>query len=218
MTFNTDNRGFARMLKVKETLFADPVFSAAIAACFNELGFNEPDVALQTSDALKHRHDKSIKDSVWGMMHFAPDEMALINSPIVQRLRRVKQLGFSYLTYPTAEHSRFSHTLGVTHVVKNLLRSIDDMAARQSRTSSLSDDMKSFLEDVGVQVLSHVRSRRDGQNIDRRRRVVPIRIHVGCSGGRSSRLCLLHRASVGCTCRNDRSSGGGVARSMSQSD
>lgn len=132
MTFNTDNRGFARMLKVKETLFADPVFSAAIAACFNELGFNEPDVALQTSDALKHRHDKSIKDSVWGMMHFAPDEMALINSPIVQRLRRVKQLGFSYLTYPTAEHSRFSHTLGVTHVVKNLLRSIDDMAARQS--------------------------------------------------------------------------------------
>ncbi len=47
----------------------------------------------------------------------------LLDSPILQRLRFVRQLGFSYLTYPNANHSRFEHSLGTYWVVRQLLDS-----------------------------------------------------------------------------------------------
>lgn len=47
--------------------------------------------------------------------------LALINTKEMQRLRRIKQLGGTYQVYPTAEHSRFSHSLGVYHVVRKML-------------------------------------------------------------------------------------------------
>ncbi len=59
------------------------------------------------------------------MMDFDPDAMGLIDSPLLQRLRGVKQCGFTYLTYPSADHSRFSHSLGVAHVVSRLLDTIE---------------------------------------------------------------------------------------------
>ena len=52
----------------------------------------------------------------------------LLDCPIVQRLRGIKQLGFSYLTYPSAEHSRFIHSLGMACVVSRLLNSITKRA------------------------------------------------------------------------------------------
>ena len=45
----------------------------------------------------------------------------LINSEEMQRLRRIKQLGGTYQVFPSAEHSRFAHSLGVYEVVKNMI-------------------------------------------------------------------------------------------------
>jgi deoxynucleoside triphosphate triphosphohydrolase SAMHD1 len=49
----------------------------------------------------------------------------LLDCPVVQRLRGIKQLGFSYLTYPSAEHSRFIHSLGMASVISRFLSSIE---------------------------------------------------------------------------------------------
>ncbi|HYG64339.1 MAG TPA: HD domain-containing protein [Thermoanaerobaculia bacterium] len=58
----------------------------------------------------------SIRDPVHGFIRADPLEAALINSRPVQRLRFIHQLGFTFLVFPGAEHSRFSHVLGAMHL------------------------------------------------------------------------------------------------------
>ena len=68
--------------------------------------------------------DKVIHDCVWGTVAFSPWEMQLLDSPLLQRLRHVLQLGIAVLTYPSANHSRFEHTVGVAAVVENMIAGI----------------------------------------------------------------------------------------------
>ena len=53
--------------------------------------------------------------------------MKIIDSKPFQRLRRVRQLGFSFLTYPSSVHDRFSHSLGVAHLVSKLVDGIKNL-------------------------------------------------------------------------------------------
>ncbi len=53
-----------------------------------------------------------IRDPIHGSIALSPAEHALTDSPYLQRLRAIKQLGFSELTFPGASHSRFLHSLG----------------------------------------------------------------------------------------------------------
>ncbi|HWI51014.1 MAG TPA: HD domain-containing protein [Symbiobacteriaceae bacterium] len=55
-----------------------------------------------------------------------PTVFALIQSPEFQRLRRIRQLGTSFISYPGAEHTRFAHSLGVYHLMKQVLRHLAD--------------------------------------------------------------------------------------------
>lgn len=59
-----------------------------------------------------YREIASYRDPIHGFIHADPLEQALINSRPLQRLRWIHQLGFAYLVFPGAEHSRFSHVLG----------------------------------------------------------------------------------------------------------
>jgi HD superfamily phosphohydrolase len=58
----------------------------------------------------------SIRDPVHGFIRADALETALLASRPFQRLRFIHQLGFTFLVYPGAEHSRFSHTLGAMHL------------------------------------------------------------------------------------------------------
>jgi HD superfamily phosphohydrolase len=44
------------------------------------------------------------------------EEAALVHDPFVQRMRNIRQVGFSHLPFPGANHSRFAHSLGVMHI------------------------------------------------------------------------------------------------------
>jgi uncharacterized protein len=55
---------------------------------------------------------KIIKDPIHGYIEVEDFALALLDSPLLQRLRYIKQLGFSYLVYPGANHTRFEHSLG----------------------------------------------------------------------------------------------------------
>ena len=68
---------------------------------------------------------KTIHDSVWGSIEYSEWEMQLIDSPLMQRLRDVHQVGLAMLTYPAARHSRFEHSLGVAAAAKRMCERVN---------------------------------------------------------------------------------------------
>ena len=72
----------------------------------------------------KYQRSKAVHDCVWGTVLFYPWELQIMDSPLLQRLRKINQLGLALYTYPSAHHSRFEHTLGVVAVASKMLESI----------------------------------------------------------------------------------------------
>lgn len=57
-----------------------------------------------------------IRDPIHGTIHLSDAEVNIIDTPEFQRLRSIKQLGFSEFSYPGATHNRYLHSIGVTHL------------------------------------------------------------------------------------------------------
>lgn len=67
------------------------------------------------------RPEKVICDPIHGYIHIPQNIILnLINAPEFQRLRRIKQLGTSSFVFPSAEHTRFSHSLGVYEISRKI--------------------------------------------------------------------------------------------------
>lgn len=80
---------------------------------------------LLTDAALAgHRGLKTFTDPVWGTISLHPWEVALLDTPLVQRLRGVKQLGLAHLVFPSATHDRFSHVCGVVEGTERMMDNI----------------------------------------------------------------------------------------------
>ncbi|MFA6530472.1 MAG: HD domain-containing protein [Candidatus Micrarchaeia archaeon] len=58
----------------------------------------------------------TIKDEIHGNVEISELEAKIIDSEEFQRLRSIKQMAFTYLVYPGANHTRFEHSIGVTHL------------------------------------------------------------------------------------------------------
>jgi len=59
-----------------------------------------------------------IRDPLWNNIRVDPLALALVDTPVFQRLRYVRQLGLAYLVYPGATHTRFEHALGAYHLAR----------------------------------------------------------------------------------------------------
>lgn len=94
---------------------------------------------------------KLIRDSVHGNLYLDEFEIKLVDKPQMQRLRRIKQLGFTYLVYPGANHSRFEHSIGTLHIASQIADTVelDDTEKKMVRSAAL-------LHDVGHGPFSHV--------------------------------------------------------------
>lgn len=80
----------------------------------------------------------------------------LIETPEFQRLRNVKQLGLTYLAFPTTEHSRYSHSLGVYHLAGKMIKIIEHKTKIQfDELDKLSLEIGCLLHDIGHGALSH---------------------------------------------------------------
>lgn len=67
---------------------------------------------------------KAVLDPVHGLIRLTSDELGVINSPLFQRLRRIKQNGLLSYVFPAASHSRFEHSLGALSVVESMLQAL----------------------------------------------------------------------------------------------
>ncbi|HKL28656.1 MAG TPA: HD domain-containing protein, partial [Natrialbaceae archaeon] len=93
---------------------------------------------------------KTIKDSVHDHIEVEGVARDLLDTPPVQRLRRIKQLGTASLVYPSANHTRFEHSIGVYHLACEALDhlGIEGAAAERVRAAAI-------LHDVGHGPFSH---------------------------------------------------------------
>jgi HD superfamily phosphohydrolase len=66
-----------------------------------------------------------MRDPVHGDVYLTHDEMRVLDTPEMQRLRGVKQLGPAYLVYPGAVHTRFDHSIGTVHVAGRMIQAIN---------------------------------------------------------------------------------------------
>jgi HD superfamily phosphohydrolase len=98
-----------------------------------------------------------IRDAIWNNVRLDPLALALLDTPVVQRLRYVRQLGLAFLVYPGATHSRFEHALGAYHLAGLALRLLSehgDGAAFTARDHALIR-AAALLHDVGHYPFSH---------------------------------------------------------------
>jgi HD superfamily phosphohydrolase len=109
--------------------------------------------------AQSNKSGKEINDAVWGTIALNSFEILILDSPILQRLKRVRQLGVAHWVYPCAGHSRLEHSIGVLHQVQRL---IDSLNRAVGGSDKLPQEWVNLLRlaalchDVGHGLLSHV--------------------------------------------------------------
>jgi len=97
-----------------------------------------------------------ITDPVHRYISFSAVERDLIDTSVFQRLRRIRQLAGAHLVYPSAQHSRFEHSLGTMHIAgyagESLLRK--GFIDREDKLQELR--LAALLHDVGHGPFSHL--------------------------------------------------------------
>jgi len=98
-----------------------------------------------------------LRDPLWNNIRLDPLALALLETPVVQRLRYVRQLGLAFLVYPGATHSRFEHALGAWHLAGVALRLLEERGALEGIDARAQQIVRAaaLLHDVGHYPFSH---------------------------------------------------------------
>ncbi|WP_169721619.1 phosphoribosyltransferase-like protein [Nocardioides alkalitolerans] len=96
---------------------------------------------------------KEFNDPIWGTIRLDPLEVVILDSPLLQRLRRIRQLGVVHLVYMGAGHTRLEHSIGVVHQVQQIADSLNerDLVGSTDRLP----DLKPLVETLRLAALCH---------------------------------------------------------------
>ncbi|MFJ1350520.1 HD domain-containing protein [Capnocytophaga canimorsus] len=105
---------------------------------------------------MKRNKLKIINDPVYGFIHI-PGVLIfdLIEHPYFQRLRRITQMGLSYLVYPGARHTRFHHALGCMHLMQKAVQVLQYKGIAISEEEEEALYVAILLHDIGHGPFSH---------------------------------------------------------------
>ncbi len=96
-----------------------------------------------------------VRDPLWNNIRLEPDALELLDSPAVQRLRYVRQLGHAFLVYPGATHTRFEHALGAYHLARRALTLLEESGHRIDAADAVTLRFAALLHDIGHYPFSH---------------------------------------------------------------
>ena len=98
-----------------------------------------------------------IRDPLWGSIAVDPVAERLLDTPALQRLRYVRQLGLAHLVYPGATHSRFEHALGAYHLARRAMANLREAGALKALAPDEAAIVSAaaLLHDVGHYPFSH---------------------------------------------------------------
>jgi uncharacterized protein len=107
------------------------------------------------------QYQRNYRDSVHNLIRVNTDTdegrlvVELIDTPEFQRLRRIRQLGLAYFAYQSAEHSRFTHSLGAFHLAGRMIAKLR-RGYEISSESQTAVRIAALLHDIGHGPFSHV--------------------------------------------------------------
>lgn len=96
-----------------------------------------------------------IVDPIHDFIRVYDHEIKIIDNPIFQRLRRIRQLSGAHLTYPAAQHTRFEHSLGVMHIASQAGKALNEKGILKSDDIDLLR-LAGLLHDIGHGPFSHL--------------------------------------------------------------
>jgi len=100
---------------------------------------------------------KIINDPVFGFINIQSELIFdLIEHPFFQRLRRIKQLGLSFLVYPGANHTRFEHALGALHLMRQAISVLRLKGHEITEEEEEAAAVAILLHDIGHAPFSHM--------------------------------------------------------------
>jgi hypothetical protein len=100
---------------------------------------------------------KIINDPVFGFINLQSDIIFdLLEHPIFQRLRYIKQLGLSYLVFPGANHTRFEHAIGTVHLMRQAISVLKIKGHEITEKEAEAVTIAILLHDIGHAPFSHV--------------------------------------------------------------
>lgn len=99
---------------------------------------------------------KIFNDPVYGFITI-PHELIfdIVEHPYFQRLRRIAQLGLTNIVYPGANHTRFQHALGATHLMTNAVEVLRNKGHEITKEEALGVTIAILLHDIGHGPFSH---------------------------------------------------------------
>ncbi len=101
--------------------------------------------------------DEIIRDPLWKNIRVDPVALQLVDTPVFQRLRYVRQLGLAYYVYPGASHTRFEHALGTYQLARRTLAMFDELGYTRElgRAECVTARCAALLHDIGHYPFSH---------------------------------------------------------------
>ena len=96
-----------------------------------------------------------IIDPIHDFIRVYKHELSIIDNPIFQRLRRIRQLSGAHLTYPAAQHTRFEHSLGVMHIASQAGNALHEKGIMKLDDIEILR-LSGLLHDIGHGPFSHL--------------------------------------------------------------
>jgi HD superfamily phosphohydrolase len=96
-----------------------------------------------------------VRDPLWNNIRLDAEALAVVDTPAVQRLRYVRQLGHAFLVYPGATHTRFEHALGAFHLARRALAQLEENGAAVDGAEARRVRLAALLHDIGHYPFSH---------------------------------------------------------------